>query len=315
MQVVVLGAGAIGTFYAARLAQQHRVALIARRPEHVEAIRRDGVQVTGLAQLTAQVDVATEIPTLEADALVLLTTKVYDSAEAVRRILALLRPDTTILCLQNGLQSEQIVKDITGGRCTVLRGITDFGAIFEAPGRVTLKARGPTLIEAGTQSHALADMFSACELNGRVAPNIKQEVWRKLVVNCVINPLTAMTGMEVGWIADERLDPLKRRLVEECLAVARIDGVTFDADVTRALNDTYRPSRNLSSMYQDLLNGKQTEIEHMNGAVVELGRRFGVACPLNESLATIIRTLSRRGAAEIPKIPKEETSGISGSSV
>ena len=308
MQVIVLGAGAIGTFYAARLARQHRVALVARRPEHVEAIRRGGVRVDGLEQLTAEVEASTGMASLEPGALVLLTTKVYDNAEAVRRILPRLRPDTTILCLQNGLQSEQIVKDVTAGRCAVLRGITDFGVIFDVPGRVTLKARGPTLIEAGPKSAALAEMFSACDLEGRVAENIKQEVWRKLVVNCVINPLTAMTGMEVGWVADERLDPLKRLVVEECLAVARHDGVTFDTDVTRMLNDTYRPSRNLSSMYQDLVKGRQTEIDYMNGAVVELGRRFGIACPLNESLTTIIRTLGSSRATSPPP-PSPPTAG------
>jgi 2-dehydropantoate 2-reductase len=158
---------------------------------------------------------------------------------------------------------------------------------------VTLRAYGPTTIEAGPNSRELADMFTRCQLRGRVSADIKHDVWRKLVVNCVINPLTAMTGMEVGWTADARLDPLKRRIVAECLAVAAHDGVTFDGDFTRMLNDTYGPSRNLSSMYQDLTNGKRTEIDHMNGAVVDLGREYGVACPINAGLVAIIKAMEQ----------------------
>jgi 2-dehydropantoate 2-reductase len=164
---------------------------------------------------------------------------------------------------------------------------------------VALKAYGSTSIEAGPTSRELADMFTRCQLRGRVSADITRDVWRKLIVNCVIHPLTAMTGMEVGWTADERLDPLKRVIVAECLAVAAHDGVVFDGDFTRMMNDTYGSSRNLSSMYQDLRNGKRTEIDHMNGAVVEFGRRYGVECPINASLVAIIKAMeaSQRGTA------------------
>lgn len=293
MHIVVLGAGAIGTFYAAKLSRENDVTLVARRPEQAEEIRQAGVRVTGLEDTTCHVRATTALAAIEPHSLVLLTTKVYASADAVRPLVPLLRPDTVIFCLQNGLHSERVVRDVVGDRCTVLRGITNFGAIFVGPGHVSLKAHGDTVIEDGPFSATLADLFTRCELAGRVSPDMKREVWKKLVINCVINPLTAMTGMEVGWIADERLDPLKQRIVDECLAVARHDGVVFDADFTRMLNETYRPSRNLSSMHQDITKGRQTEIDYMNGAVVELGRRYGVACPVNESLIAIIKTLEQ----------------------
>jgi 2-dehydropantoate 2-reductase len=180
---------------------------------------------------------------------------------------------------------------VVGDRCAVLRGVTDFGAIFVGPGIVTLKAHGPTSIEAGPRSEQLAELLTRCRLRGRVSRDIARDVWRKLIVNCVINPLTAMTGMEVGWTADERLDPLKRQIVAECLAVAARDGVVFEGDFTRMMNDTYRPSRNLSSMYQDLRKGRRTEIDHLNGAVVALGRHHGIACPVNEGLVAIIKAM------------------------
>ena len=291
MRIVVLGAGAIGTLYAAKLAADHAVTLLVRQQAHADAISLAGVEINGLEQARVRIHAAAGLDRIEPDTLVVLTTKVYDNVAAITPIVGLLRSDTVILCLQNGLHGERLVRDVVGNRCAVLRGVTDFGVIAVGPGVVTLKAYGPTSIEAGPRSSELAEMFARSQLRGRVSADIKQDVWRKLIVNCVINPLTAMTGMEVGWTADERLDPLKRRIVAECLAVAAHDGVVFDGDFTRMLNDTYRPSRNLSSMYQDLTKGRRTEIDHMNGAVVRLGRQCGVACPINASLVAIIKAM------------------------
>jgi len=143
-------------------------------------------------------------------------------------------------------------------------------------------------------SERIAALFSACGLDGRVSENIKIEVWRKLIFNCVINPITAMLGTDVGSIADPRLDPLKRLVVDECLAVARADNVTgidYNEDFVKTIADVFGPSRNIASMRQDLQRGKLTEIDFMNGAVVARGRELGIECPVNESLARIIRAM------------------------
>jgi 2-dehydropantoate 2-reductase len=118
-------------------------------------------------------------------------------------------------------------------------------------------------------------------------------VWWKLIFNCVINPITSITGTEVGGIADPRLDPLKQRVVDECLAVARAEGITFAIDFMQTITEVFGASRNIASMRQDLLKRKPTEIEHMNGAVVRLGARHGIACPVNEALVAMIKALER----------------------
>jgi 2-dehydropantoate 2-reductase len=294
MHIIVLGAGAIGTFYGARLAAAHDVTLVARA-EHVDRIRRDGARVVGLDSLTARVNAVTAVQTIQPETLILLSTKVYDNEAAIRPILPLLRSDTCIVCLQNGLYSERIVRSLVGGACEVLRAIVQFGVTFTGPGEVALKAEGWTSIEDGRRSRALAELFTRSRLDGRVSPDIREEMWRKVIVNCVINPVTAVTGMEVGWIADERLDPLKRLVASECVAVARRDGVAIDDDVVAGINELYRPSRNLSSMYQDLLKGRRTEIDHLNGAVVELGERFGLASPANAALTALVHTMEAQG--------------------
>jgi 2-dehydropantoate 2-reductase len=288
---VVLGAGAIGSLYAAKLAARHEVTVIARQ-RHVDAINRSGLRVTGHEELTRRVTAATTLTTIAPRTLVLLTTKVIDSRGAVAAIADRLPPDTVILCVQNGLNSEGIVKDVVGDRCLVLRAITQFGAIFSAPGIVDYKAAGHTLIEQSPRSAEVAGLLTASGLDGRVSDAIKVEIWRKLIFNCVINPITSMLGTDVGSIADSRLDPLKRLVVDECLVVARADGVSFDIDFVQTIADVFGASRNIASMRQDLLKGKTTEIDFMNGAVVEAGRRSGIECPVNGALVAIIKGMT-----------------------
>ncbi|HJZ71663.1 MAG TPA: 2-dehydropantoate 2-reductase [Vicinamibacterales bacterium] len=290
MQIVVLGAGAIGSVYGAKLSTAHDVTLVTR-PAHADAINTHGLKVVGTEKATYRPRAATEVESLSPDALVLLTTKVSDSEAAVRPIARLVTPATTILCVQNGLYSENVVKALVGDRCLVLRAITHFGAIFRTPGVVELKVSASTRIEQSPRSAAIADAFTRCGLDGQVTDRIKDEMWQKLVVNCVINPINAITRAEVGAIADERLRPLKQLIVDECRRVAALDGVELPADFVDRIDRQYAPSRNLSSMQQDLLKGRRTEIDFLNGGVVSLGARHGVACSVNQALTMIIKAM------------------------
>jgi 2-dehydropantoate 2-reductase len=293
MHIVVLGAGAIGSIYGARLSAAHDVTLVTRTG-HAEAIARDGLRITGAEERTYRVLAVTSLERLEQDTLVILATKVSDSDAALRSIAPLLRADTVILCVQNGLYSEDIAKKVVGGRCLVLRAITNFGAIFHTPGVVELKAESTTLIERTDPpvvSEAIAQAFTQCGLGGVVSDRIKHEMWQKLIVNCVINPINAITRTEVGAIADPGLIPIKRLIVDECIAVAHADGLDFDGDIVAAIDKRYGPSKNLSSMQQDLRKGRRTEIDFLNGAVVRLGEKYGIACPVNQALTAIIKAL------------------------
>ncbi len=293
--IVVLGAGAIGSLYAAKLAARNDVTVVAR-PDHVAAIEQDGLRVIGRETFTCRVHAAATPPELAPRTLVLLTTKVNGNQAAATSIAGRLREDTIILCVQNGLHGEEIVKAVVGSRCLVLRAITQVGAIFREPGIVDFKIGGETYVEASPRSAAIADLLTASGLDGRVCDAIAVEVWRKLIFNCVINPITSITGGEVGSIADERLNPVKRLVIDECLDVARAEGVTFDVDFVEALATVFGPSRNTASMRQDLLKRKPTEIDHMNGAVVALGERLGIDCPVNRALVAIIKALEKQGS-------------------
>ena len=292
MTVIVYGAGAIGSIYAARLSERHDVTVVAR-PAHAAAVASSGLRVVGREERICRMRAVSALDAVPENALVLLTTKVNDNREAGAALAPLVRPDTVVLCVQNGLHGERIVREAVGGRCLVLRAITQFGAIFREPGVVDLKVVGHTLVERHERSDAIAALLTESGLDGRVSPDIDADVWRKLIFNCVINPITAIVGTEVGGIADARLDPLKQLVIDECLAVARADGVAFDIDFQQALRETFGPSRNIASTRQDLMKRRPTEIDHMNGAVVALGRAHGIACPVNAALVAIVKAMEQ----------------------
>jgi len=290
--VIVLGAGAIGSVYAVKLSERHPVTLGGRRA-HVDAIRAEGLRLIGLETRAARVEAVTTIETIAPDTLILLTTKVNASEDALRPLADLVRDDTVIVCVQNGLDSEGIARRAIRDRCLVLRAITQFGAIFQAPGLINFTSSGYTLLEDGPRSAAIAALLTACGLDGRISPDIKTEIWRKLIYNCVINPITAIVGTDVGGIAEPRLDPLKQLVIDECLAVARSEGVHFDIDFLSTITEVFSAARTIASMRQDLMRGRPTEIDHMNGAVAALGRRAGIDCPVNAALTAIITAMDR----------------------
>ena len=290
MEIIVLGAGAIGSLYGAKLAAENDVTLVGRA-EHVAAINSHGLGIEGLESQVVRVRAATTVDHLGSEALIVLTTKVPDSAAALGSIVPLVRDDTTVLCLQNGIGSERVARAALGDRGIVLRGITQFGAIFKSPGVIQFMARGHTLIEQHERSASIADILTAAGLDCRVSPNIGADVWHKLVVNCVVNPITAILGCEVRGIANPQLAPLKRLVIDECVAVAAAEGVTFENDFMREIDDRFRPSHNIASMLQDLRRGRPTEIDYMNGAVVAIAAQHSIACPVNGALSAIIKAM------------------------
>jgi 2-dehydropantoate 2-reductase len=293
MKIIVLGAGAIGSTYGARLSQHHDVTLIGGAA-HVEAIQRDGLVMQGQTTGTLPLPAFTTVPAIEPGTLILLTAKVNSNVACVRPIVGMLPAGVTIVCVQNGLYSENLVKDLVGDRALVLRAITQVGSILVRPGVVDNTVSGYTLLESHAQAPAIAALLSEAGLDGRIVADIKKEMWRKAIFNCVINPTTALIASEVGAIVDPQLNELKQLIIDECLAVARADGVSFDEDFLALIDRVFAGSPTIASMRQDLMKGRRTEIDHMNGAIVELGRRHGIATPVNAAMTAMIRYLESR---------------------
>jgi 2-dehydropantoate 2-reductase len=166
-------------------------------------------------------------------------------------------------------------------------------------------AKGSTLLEHHERSQRIADVLDAAGLDCRISPDINTEVWRKLVFNCVVNPITTILKCEVGEIVDPSLTRLKQLVIDECVAVAAAERIDLNIDFMNEINSAYAGSHNIVSMRQDLMRGRTTEIDYLNGAVVMLGARHGLDCPVNDALTRIIKAMEttfkdNRGGPRLP---------------
>jgi 2-dehydropantoate 2-reductase len=303
MRVVVIGAGAMGSLFAARLAPIAPVILLSRWAEALAAIRERGVRLLDAAGERAYVVPITDDPAEAAPAdLALVLVKSYDTAHAAAWAAAALSPEGLALTLQNGLGNAEVLAAAVGSP-RALQGITSEGATLLGPGCVRHAGSGVTIVGTKPASAARVEeivaLFRRAGFTARSSDQVESLVWGKLVISAGINPLTALLGVRNGLLVeDESARTALRLAVGEAEAVARgleislpyPDAVAWAEEVCRATAD------NLSSMLQDVRRGRPTEIEAINGALVRAAEAAGLAAPVNRLLWHLV--CAREGARQ-----------------
>ena len=288
-KIFILGAGAIGSVLGGLLSAKNDVTLIGNK-SHVDTMNSSGLSISGDVKACFHVHADTKIRQIPEKTLIFLTTKAYDSERAMTEVLELLRKDTVVLVLQNGLGNEEIVRHTVGDKAKVLRGITTMAAEFFKPGKVQYWKGEATIAHDGP-ADKIAQTLTASNLKTSLSKNMKHEVWSKVVINCVVNPLTAIFRVRNRDVGTQRLASVRHRIVRECVQVAGAEGITFPAGLQQRIDREILTYANFSSMYQDILKRKKTEIDFMNGRIVELGRKHRVATPTNETLVDFVKFL------------------------
>lgn len=318
MQVVVFGAGSLGSLLGGLLARVHAVTLVGRDP-HVSRIRTEGLEIetasgvddpTVGSSLVVTPDATTDGTGLDAD-LAVATVKAYDT-DAAARALATGSVDAA-LPLSNGMgNAEALAAHLD---CPVLGGTTSYGAVLREPGVVEYRGRGDVVVGPRDPADAaLADRvgaaFRAADLNARVSDDVESVLWEKLAVNAAINPTTALAGVDNGRALAAPLWSTARAAAVETAAAARTQGVelTDEAAVEAVERVAAATSENRSSMAQDLDAGRQTEIESICGHVVRTAEAAGTAAPVNRTLRSLV--LAAEGRFEV----REDTDGGDGGS-
>ena len=303
MKIAVMGAGAVGCYYGALLARAgHDVTLIAR-PAHVQAIAQAG-------GLWLHTDAGAECIALRASSQasavrgaqwVLFCVKSTDTDSAGHAMAAHLDANAVVLSLQNGVDNAERLQAILGQ--AVLPSVVYVASTMAAPGQVRHLGRGELVLGAGPASAAIASVLRSAAIPTEISDNVTSALWAKLVLNCVYNPLSAITRLPYGAIAScPGLDvaQVMADVVQECQAVAQARGVALPADIlasTLALAQAM--PQQFSSTAQDLARGKRSEIDHLNGFIVRQGAVLGIATPVNRLLHTLVRLLEQHlpGAA------------------
>ena len=288
-KIFILGAGAIGSAFGAALSKHYDVTLIGSKP-HVDAVNSKGLLISGDIDGTFRLKADTRIRSIPEKALVVLTTKVQDSAKAIEGIRNLFKKDTIVLILQNGLGNEDIVRSVAGSQVRILRGVLKVSAEFSAPGEVKFW-NGKTIIGQDEDASEIVDMLNRSGLEARLSENIAKDVWNKLVVNCVVNPLTAILRVRDGDIITDSLKRVRSEIVSECVAVAKTEGMALSADLREKIDRSVAGYGNFSSTYQDIVRGRKTEIDFLNGKIVELGKKHNIPTPVNATLTSLIKYL------------------------
>ncbi len=290
MRVAVLGTGALGCLFAARLAPHARVQVLGTWTEGLAAIRA-GIRVEGegVVPVAAFDDPARADP---AD-LALILVKSYQTPRAARWAAQVLAPDGLALTLQNGLGNREVLAALLGeGRAWA--GATTQGATLLGPGWVRPAGRGEIWLPADRALDRTADLFARAGWSLHRPADVDGVVWGKLVVNAAINPVAALARRPNGALwADPDLRAVMAAAAREAAAVARAAGVRlpFDDPVARVEEVCRATAPNRASTLQDLERGRPTEIDALSGAVVREGRRLGVSTPVNEVLWRLVRAL------------------------
>ncbi len=290
MHVVILGAGAVGSVLGARLAHAgHTVTLVAR-PAHAEAVARAGLVVEGVGAGTYALRAVTQIPRDGPFEAAILATKTFDLTEAAEA-LARGREPFPVLLVQNGLgvEATTIAALERGGwprpERSVVRAVQSIPATLLGPGRVRSPGEGEMAVPDPSADPAAAEairtfvrLFQGTGIPLKTTAELDREVWKKVLVNAAINPVTAVHGVPNGEL---RAGPLRREalvLLEEARSVAVREGARVEAEEAVAEFDRVvrATSENRSSMLQDIERGRPTEIEAISGELVRRGERLGL---------------------------------------
>ncbi|MGC4191347.1 MAG: 2-dehydropantoate 2-reductase [Thermomicrobiales bacterium] len=334
MRITIVGAGAMGSLVAARLTQAmaspaqtdapddaiERVLLYGRPSAHLDAIRAHGLRLVELdgSERTVSIETTSEPADVKGSDVVIVLVKAWASAEIGETLRPYLTRDSIVLTLQNGLGNASALRSSLldrGVRPHVWLGVTTQAAIRPEPGVLVHTGTGITAIGRRTTMNdrvrALASLLDVPNWRTVAVDDIHRWVWRKLAVNCAINPLTALSGLPNAAIAtDPGLREAANRLAAEVVAVANAERIALElGDVTSAIEDVAAATAtNHSSMLVDLQSGQRTEIDAINGAVVSEGRRLGVPTPANDLMAALIRARERADTGATDVAPQEAES-------
>jgi 2-dehydropantoate 2-reductase len=301
-KVVVVGAGAMGGLFGALLAEGGLdVTLIDAWPEHIAAIRAGGLRIVGVGGDRAiRVKATTNAGEADAADVVLFQCKAFANEAAARSVRHLFGGPTVAITFQNGLGNEQTLGAILGDQ-NVLGGLTAQAGLAEGPGVVRNFGHLPTYIGemAGGLSDravAIAQAFTQHGLAVQASAAIKREKWKKLLGNVALGAISAVTDLRsVEIMRVPELREIVFRAVDEAAAVAREEGVVLDVaearEVLMQLVDTSGggTGNSKSSMREDIIRRRRTEIDTIHGAVARLARRHQVATPTIDAMVAMVK--------------------------
>jgi 2-dehydropantoate 2-reductase len=305
VRVCVVGCGAVGSLFAANLAQLDDVEVwaydLAR--DHVDAINANGLRLSGADEVVGRLRATSDAKELPACDFGIVATKAMHTEPAIAAT-ARAFSDGSVCTVQNGLGNEEA---LAAHVSRVIRGTTFPAGRVVEPGHVQWDVKGDTTIGPFEPSPAplaeverLADACTRAGLPTTAVADARGPQWRKVIFNAATNPIGALTGLTHGRVCeDPALRKLVTGLVDEGKAVAAAQGIELDADPEQLIDHAARPDvayDHKASMLQDVESRRETEVDYLNGGIVRFGSELGVPTPLNEAILALVKGLERSWA-------------------
>lgn len=290
--ILIVGTGAMAGLFGARLGPRAAVTLLGTWKAGLEALTRDGIRLQENGSVLQVPVRATSNPAeCHGAEIALFLVKSWQTQRAAAMLAKCLAPQGVALTLQNGLGNLELLEAELGPQRVAL-GVTTVGATVLGPGRVRVGGSGATYVAPHPRLEPLVDLLQTAGFEVHPADNIESLVWGKLVVNCGINALTALLEVPNGeLLARPGARALMQQAALETARVAAASGVKlpYPDPVEQVEGVARRTASNSSSMLQDIRRGAPTEVDAINGAVVQAADRLGVPVPVNRTLWNLVR--------------------------
>ncbi|MBM3249104.1 MAG: 2-dehydropantoate 2-reductase [Candidatus Omnitrophica bacterium] len=299
MKIAIVGPGAMGCLFAAHLSKKEDVVLIDKNEQRAKFINQNGIKLEGVSgNWQAKVKATTDPAEAENVELIIICVKAYDTKDAVKMIKNIIKEDTLVLTLQNGVGNIEIISEIIGYD-KVLGGVTNQGATLLGDGHIRHAGKGETVIgridgKIPVQLRDIREAFNKTNLETRISRDIKGLLWSKLIINVGINALTAITRLKNGKLIEfEGTRQILRAAVTEAVKIAKRKRIKliYDDPLAKVEAVCEATSANISSMLQDVLRKKKTEIDFINNAIVREGESLGIPVTINSALVDLVQTI------------------------
>ncbi len=303
-RIAVLGAGAVGCYYGGMLARAGAPVTLIGRPQHVEAINRNGLFLESMNfQQHVSVAASTDVTAVNNAELILFCVKTLDTEEAARMLAPRLANNAIVMSFQNGV--DNVARIRAASSIDAIPAAVYVAAEMVGQGHVKHTGRGDIIIGELPQKDRsnepnlrdlpkLAALFARAEIPCVISETIEADLWTKLIINCAYNAISALSHARYGRIARMNWTrEVMQQAIEESAAVARAEGVRFADDnlVEIGLKLAEKMENTISSTAQDIARGRHTEIDSLNGYVFRRGAALGVATPVNQTLHALVKLL------------------------
>ena len=300
-QILMVGAGSVGGFFGARLAKTNPDVSFLLRPKTLAAVKRNGLTIRSAdGTFTVRPQAAADARDLPRPDLIVLAVKAYDLDEVLAQIEPVLTDQTVILTLQNGIDTEdrllaRLQRDcVVGGVAYIYSKIAEAGVIDHyKKGAVAI---GEFMGYESDRLLKIRDVFASANIPCHLSKDIRRSKWEKMCWNCVFNPITVLIDDHVARALDHpEMTGVIRQIVGEVAAISAAMKVPLPLDMPERVVKATQEIRDIhTSMYDDWKAGRRTEIDYLNGFIVQKGRELGIPTPVNEALTAMIKTITEK---------------------